>query len=225
MAFLTFLSTSAFFLIPGVIFASGVVDALTEARIEDSKKHIAVWVFGLTFPVWGLAVGRFAALLVEAIASTVQTASPVQMVNVVIVTSAVGAVGAVGVVGSALSALLIRYVTASWIAARGALYAGVGWLFLCSALLVAAAWWNVGTLVAICLVGAICVWHYVVMKWLSRWARMRRLSNFNFCATCNYDLSGLPPSSPCPECGAPLTFIINDDPLDDNAAVAAPPIS
>jgi len=31
--------------------------------------------------------------------------------------------------------------------------------------------------------------------------RWRRRSRTGLCPTCNYNLSGLPPNSPCPECG------------------------
>jgi hypothetical protein len=33
--------------------------------------------------------------------------------------------------------------------------------------------------------------------------RARRLARLNHCPTCNYDRTGLPAASPCPECGAP----------------------
>lgn len=48
------------------------------------------------------------------------------------------------------------------------------------------------------LVPAVCA----TASWVN-WLNRRRAERVGRCQTCNYDLRGLPPAAPCPECGQP----------------------
>ncbi len=176
----------------GAVFAFRVTKALRDARVRGWRKQAGVWAFGLTFPIWAPFAGYLMSLAI--IDPSLPSSHPEYGTLITFFITS-------GTVASLLAMFVIRGVTGSWLAAQGCLVAGAGWLLLSIILALPAVRWNLYFFASVYMICAVIVWHFVVYRWLSRWVRHTRIHKRHLCHTCDYNLAGLPRSSPCPECG------------------------
>ncbi len=193
----------------GVAFAVNVNYALESARVRGLRKVAKVWIYSLTFPIWGLITGALLIGAIMGIADSFLGISGSEFGENFIY---VGGIAATGAVASLFSALIIYDVTGAWFAGRGALTGGALWfIFVIAISPIVIIWSPDELLTSVLFIGAVVAWHVMVHKWLSRWSRFERAKKRHLCYICDYNLSGVPRSSPCPECGTQRSKNKNSD--------------
>ncbi len=177
-----------YFVVPGVVllanglvFSSILSQALRRAYKRDTWRYVLAWGAGLSFPVW--YGGMFYTLL-----GTLDSWGKVDPWVAYILPLLI-------LVGSAVAAITIRLATGHWRATAGCAFGLV--MFVLPVV------WTMseGSYVWLALFAcSVILWHFFVRRSLLAWVPLALAARGRLCWSCDYDLSGLPTITLCPEC-------------------------